>query len=225
MTHSKLSDAPDHKDGDIEDLKAILTYVIQTMSDETLKKFLVHFFESNVDFFFAPGARSDVRGHHSFKGGLAYHTLHAARLAGKISGHYSAIGIKNDRNLVVAGVLLHDVGKIDSYEWAPDFDVDGEYSHTKLGKLHHHIPIGFHKVLQGIKDFNLWQEALDEPQLSDDVANQLGHIILAHHGRKSWSSPVTPQNIEAYIVHSVEMMDSYVYKFNRGDDVRSIYDN
>jgi 3'-5' exoribonuclease len=226
LTHSsELSQAPFHIDGSLSELKSMFESIVQTISNETLRHFLVEFFEDNGDFFFAPGARSDKRGHHSFKGGLAYHTLTVAELAGKISDHYNGLGMANRRDLVVAGVLLHDIGKVDSYAWVPDLEEDGDYSHTKLGMLHHHIPIGFHKVLSAVEKFNETQSSLGRPRLDKEISTQLGHIILAHHGRKSWSSPVIPSTMEAYIVHSVEMMDSYVYKYNRGDDVRSIYDN
>jgi 3'-5' exoribonuclease len=215
--------------GQEELLADLFKLVVKNLKGETLGAFIKYFFAREDiagGFFSAPGARSDERGHHAFKGGLAYHTLTVALLATRISDHYNALGMDNDVDLVIAGVMLHDIGKIDSYEVVDDDESGGvKYSHTKLGKLHHHIPIGFHKVLMAIEDFNAEQKYVRQPELSQEVADQLGHIILSHHGRKSWSSPVTPQNIEAYIVHSVEMMDSYVYKYNRGDDVRSIYDN
>jgi len=228
--HSKLADAPCHPLGSTEILADLYKLVLSNFKDETLRTFIDYFFKREdiaATFFNAPGARSDERGHHSFKGGLAYHTLTVALLATRISDHYNALSMTNDTDLVIAGVMLHDIGKIDSYEWNEKLTADGpgRYTHTEIGKLHHHIPIGFHKVLTAIEDFNAEKEYLRQPGLSREIADQLGHIILSHHGRKSWSSPVTPQNVEAYIVHSVEMMDSYVYKFNRGDDVRSIYDN
>lgn len=221
---SKLSEAPDHPLGDRDTLEAMFFSLLEKVANVSLQRFLrfmLYDCEPRANrFFSAPGARSNERGHHSFRGGLAYHTITVAELASDICDHYESIGVSVDRDIVIAGVLLHDIGKIHCYEWNGE-----EYTHTKYGKLFHHIPVGYNLFLREVALFNEESFKLNRKYcVNGDIIDAIAHIILSHHGRLAWSSPVTPQTIEAYIVHSVEMMDAYVDKFNRGHDVRSIYD-
>lgn len=225
--------------GEYEPLLELFCDLVNSIRDHNISKFLRYFILSNVNthhkFFTAPGARGENPGHHSFKGGLAYHTLHAAKLAASIADHYNGLGIQVNKDIVIAGTILHDIGKIDCYEWQSE-PHDGEnpeefephYVHTKVSKMFHHIPHGFQMFMSAANEFNRMNAMYPDQfkhSLTEKKIQKLGHIILSHHGRKSWSSPVIPNFMEAYIVHAVEMMDSYVDKFNKGYDVRNIYDH
>lgn len=226
-----MSGPPEDERGDERKLLTLYNELVDEMRDHSISRFLNRELRDHHGrwklFITAPGARSENPGHHAFKGGLAYHTLTAAKVAGQIVDHYRSLGMAIKRDIVVAGVILHDVGKAWSYEWKENRTGKGEaigpgYIHTKESKLHHHIPIGFAKFMQWAAEFN----ALDGPHsLTEKKINHIGHIILSHHGRRSWSSPVVPNTIEAYIVHVVEMMDAFVDKYNKGIDVRDLYDH
>jgi len=209
--------------------------LVGEMRDHNIARFLDFSLRNNLNrwekFITAPGARSENPGHHAFKGGLAYHSLTAAQLGSTIVDHYRRLGMNVKRDIVVAGIILHDVGKAWCYEWkGQHLEYNGDeshlvepgYIHTKVSKLHHHIPVGFAKFMQWADEFN---RANGPHNLTEKKINHIGHIILSHHGRRSWSSPVIPNTIEAYIVHAVEMMDAYVDKYNKGCDVRDIYDH
>jgi 3'-5' exoribonuclease len=231
-----MSGPPEDLRGEPQKLLTLYNELVNEMRDHNISRFLNFTLRDDDDrwerFVTAPGARSENPGHHAFKGGLAYHTLTAAKLAGKIVDHYRGLGMSVKRDTVVAGVILHDIGKAWSYEWkdgprkefyhGKETEVEAGYTHTQVSKLHHHIPIGFAKFMQWAEDFN---NAGLAHNLTEKKINHLGHIILAHHGRRSWSSPVIPKTIEAYIVHVVEMMDAYVDKYNKGTEVRNLYDH
>lgn len=229
---TEKSSPPRDQRGDQRELLELYNSLVDDIRDHNISRFLNFSLRDHHGrwkaFVTAPGARSENPGHHAFVGGLAYHTLTAAKLAGEICDHYRNLGMSVKKDIVVAGIILHDIGKAWSYQWKEARTTDdgekipAKYEHTDISKLHHHIPIGFAKFMQWADEFN---RATGPHSLTEKKINHLGHIILAHHGRRSWSSPVIPKTIEAYIVHAVEMMDAYVDKFNKGHEVRDIYDH
>jgi 3'-5' exoribonuclease len=177
------------------------------------------------EFMTAPGATTG--NHHSFPGGLAYHVIHATELGHKICRHYQGLGFSVDADLVVAGILLHDIGKIKAYE-VKGQDVGGQWQIDKTSheKLYHHIPYGVIIINNLIDEYNNTVAAIEMGHfVSKDLKDKLLHIILSHHGRKSWSSPVIPQFLEAYIVHIVEFADGMIEKYADGIIPKDIYDH
>jgi 3'-5' exoribonuclease len=226
-----MSGPPDDPRGDQKKLLELYNELVDGIRDHNISQFLNFSLRDHHGrwgaFVAAPGARSEKRGHHAFKGGLAYHTLTAAKIAGQIVDHYRGLGMVIKKDIVIAGVIFHDIGKAWCYKWQENKTRDGliypaGYQHTSLSKLHHHIPIGFAKFMQWADEFN---RATGPHHLTEKKINHIGHIILSHHGRRAWSSPVVPNTIEAYIVHIVESMDAWVDKYDRGEDVRDLYDH
>jgi len=228
--------APEDPRGDGQALREMYQELVWSIRDHNISKFLDFCLGDRLDgmwedFITAPGARTENPGHHAFKGGLAYHTLTAAKVASQIVDHYRSLGMSVNKDIVIAGIILHDIGKVWSYEWLENRWKAGEkvgpgYSHTEASKLHHHIPIGFSWFMREAERFNTpLNGVIPKHTLTEKKINHIGHIILSHHGRRSWSSPVVPKTVEAYIVHVVEMMDAYVDKYNKGQDVRDLYDH
>ena len=102
-------------------------------------------------------------------------------------------------------------------------DPKTRYHHVPRSSLFHHIPMGYLDIARLAEKFNDSRER-EEHKLTQKKIDKLLHIILSHHGRRMWSSPVLPQFMEAYIVHSIEMMDGYVEKFSKGEVPSTIYD-
>lgn len=207
---------------DTEDLVAKL---LSEMRDNILCSFLQFVFcEVGNEYFKSPGARGQ---HHAYEGGLAFHSASAAQLGSNIADHYNSIGIKVNRDLVVAGILIHDIGKIYCYEKTDSSrekeTISGGYTHTQDGLMLHHIPMGYGLVLSLAEKFN-GSRKKDDHRIDAKKIRKLLHIILSHHGRRMWSSPVIPKFTEAYIVHAVEMMDGYIEKFSQGKPIDTIYD-
>jgi len=127
--------------------------------------------------------------HHAFLGGLIEHVLSVCALARMTAEHYANI----DYDLLIAGVILHDIGKI--YE----LNYERGFSYSSEGQLIGHISIAMRMIgdkLRGLPDF--------PPQLRTLVE----HMILSHHGQLEFGSPKLPQFPEALLLHYLDDMDS-----------------
>ena len=134
----------------------------------------------------APAAKSI---HHAFLGGLLEHVLSLCSLCSKVSGHYPAI----DCDLMIAGAVLHDIGKI--YE----LSYDRGFNYTTEGQLLGHILIAIRII--GDKMHAV-------PGFPVPLRNLLEHMVISHHGRLEFGSPKLPQFPEAILLHYLDDMDS-----------------
>jgi 3'-5' exoribonuclease len=134
----------------------------------------------------APAAKSV---HHNWIGGLIEHVLSLCSLAKFTSGHYAAI----DFDLLLAGVLLHDLGKIHELSYARSF------SYTTEGQLLGHIVIGLRMVDERIASI---------PDFPAPLRDLLLHLIVSHHGQLDYGSPKVPLFPEALLLHLLDNMDS-----------------
>lgn len=146
-------------------------------------------------------ASSAVSVHHVGAGGNLVHTCEVALLTSKIASGLQMLGYGVNKDLCLAGALLHDVGKIDTYE------IDGPAVNMSTdGTLSDHIALGFNRLQQSAV-----------AQQHPDVTRLLGHIILSHHGSKEFGSPVTPKFMEAYVVNyadSISAMMDVLRRYN-----------
>jgi len=138
--------------------------------------------------------------HHNYTGGLIEHTLDVWNLADRISGLYPG---RLDRDLLLCGAALHDVGKINSYRL-----VTGISERTDVGELLDHI------FISGSMVSNVWDAAVKGTVPADQAAEAarektlLLHIILSHHGKLEWGSPVLPRTPEALLVHYCDVLSA-----------------
>src|SRR3954470_10074513 len=135
--------------------------------------------------------------HQAYEHGLLEHSLSVAQGVSAISATFPGI----DRDVAVAGALLHDIGKIDAYE-----TVGGAHDLTDSGKLHGEIPLGYYRVRRAIEDI---------PGFPEDQAEALLHIILSHHGQLEHGSPVLPCTREATLVHMIDNLGGKLGSFDR----------
>jgi 3'-5' exoribonuclease len=136
-----------------------------------------------------------VSHHHAYVSGLLEHTLGVARLACGMVDASTSSGYGANRDLVVAGALLHDIGKIDSYRLSPAPEM------TVEGTVIDHIVLGYNRFSRLAEDFGL----------DEKYAAALGHIIVSHHGCKEFGSPVVPATPEAMIVSAADELDFKLY--------------
>ncbi|MEJ2656562.1 MAG: HD domain-containing protein [Desulfobacterales bacterium] len=136
----------------------------------------------------APAAK---KMHHAYIGGLLEHTLSMVSLADKIAGHYSGV----DRDLLLAGALFHDIGKIDEFEY--QFKID----YSDKGRLLNHIVIGMKMVDEKLSEIE---------QFPEDQVLLLKHMIVSHHGAREFGSPEPPKTIEAVLLNYIDEIDSKV---------------
>lgn len=129
------------------------------------------------------------KGHHGYMGGYAKHVLGVMRLARYISGTVPEDVV--DKDLVVAGAFLHDIGKFDAYSGL---------SQTMEGQLLGHIIPGVARLAR----------VLDGSGVDGTTAIFLAHIVTSHHDKKDWGSPKAPSCIEAEIVSHADLTDSRI---------------
>ena len=147
-------------------------------------------------FLTAPAA---VRMHHAYRHGLLEHSLQVAEAAAAVADRYPQV----QRDLVVTGALLHDVGKTEAY--GQDLMAPAV---TDAGRLHGEIVIG-HRILT-----DLMREQPDFPQ---GLSTRLQHILIAHHGEREKGSPAVPMTREAIIVHYCDDMTARIAAFDEAE--------
>lgn len=170
----------------LEELKARLDKYLNSFKDKDVEKItkavINHFYDRYVTF---PGA---VKVHHEFGSGILHHSLFMADVADAIAKIYTQV----DRDILVSGALLHDIGKTIEYE-NPIAPVQ-----TAEGKLCGHIAIGYAE----------FKRIVDELDIKSEVPLLLEHMILAHHGSLEFGSPVMPATREALLLSEIDMLDS-----------------
>ncbi|MGH9406511.1 MAG: 3'-5' exoribonuclease YhaM family protein [Terriglobia bacterium] len=127
--------------------------------------------------------------HHAFLGGLLEHVQSLAGLADLIANHYPWI----DRSLLLAGIVLHDLGKIE------ELSFDRSFRYSTRGQLLGHITLGMELVREKIRDI---------PDFPCHLRDQIAHMILSHHGRLEFGSPKEPMFPEALALHALDELDS-----------------
>jgi 3'-5' exoribonuclease len=133
----------------------------------------------------APAAKSM---HHAYLGGLLEHTLSILGMADRACGHYRGL----NRDLVVAGVFLHDVGK------TAELSYQRSIGYTDAGNLLGHIAIESEWISRVVGKI---------PGFPEELRLQILHIVLSHHGRLEFGSPVLPKTPEALLVHYLDDLD------------------
>ncbi|MDO9507998.1 MAG: HD domain-containing protein [Thermovirgaceae bacterium] len=136
-----------------------------------------------------------VSHHHAYVHGLLEHTLSVARGARALAETYKSSGVEMDLDIVTAGGLLHDIGKIESYK------LDPFPSMTIPGTVIDHIALGFSR----------FTDLAREHGLDGDLVTAIGHILISHHGRKEYGSPVLPATPEAMVVSSADELDFIMF--------------
>jgi 3'-5' exoribonuclease len=126
--------------------------------------------------------------HHAYRGGFLEHVLKVAEV-----GRSLALTYKADADLVVAGALLHDIGKLQELEY------DITTSYTRDGNLIGHITLGALQVADAIRKI---------PDFPEALRSALIHLIASHHGERDHGSPVEPMTVEAYILAAADNLDA-----------------
>ncbi|MBE0582388.1 MAG: HD domain-containing protein, partial [Desulfofustis sp.] len=172
-----------------DDMRSELERLIGTVRTPYLRSLLKRIFDSATGPLFqtAPAAKGI---HHAYLGGLLEHSLSMARVAALLAEHYRGI----NRDLLVAGALLHDIGKTEEL-----LNTTGVIDYTDVGRLKGHLVIGCEligRAARGVDGF------------PDDVLTHLQHLVLSHHGRLEFGSPVLPMTAEALLLSFIDDLDA-----------------
>jgi 3'-5' exoribonuclease len=174
----------------IGNLKLALRSAMKEVKNEWLVRLLKEFFLRDKDFQsrfeLAPAAKSM---HHAWLGGLLEHTIGVLQLVQQTAPLYPYL----DQDLLVAGALLHDIGKIEELSYEKSF------GYTSRGRLLGHIVIGVEMVREKVAKISGFPPAL---------LMLIEHLLLSHHGEYQWGSPKRPKIPEAVLLHYLDDLDA-----------------
>lgn len=186
---------------DVDELFAELRRAADSIGDQPLRHLVVTLLtEHEATIRVYPAAR---RHHHAFRGGFLEHTVSVLRtgiyLAEKYAAYYDQLSPPLNRDLIVAGCILHDIGKLHELRYD-----EMETIYTVPGELIGHILIGRDMVRDAAKKI---------PELNPELLLYLEHIIVAHQGLREWDSPKEPMLPEAFLVHHADDIDAKMNMF------------
>jgi len=190
-----LSDFLPASGRDLDSLYKEFEKIVSTIQNQYLRRLLELLMEDSS---LMEGLKKTPGGklwHHAYVGGLLAHTLKVVQICEMAANMYELV----NRDLLITGALVHDIGKISAYS------AKGFFDYTDEGRLVGHIVSGDEMIDKKI-------EAIDDFPLS--LALQLKHLILSHQGQLEFASPVLPQTVEAIILHYADEMDAKVDAFS-----------
>lgn len=193
----KRADFLPRSEKDLDELLNRLRDRISRLKNPFLKRLLDSFF-TDKDFLdhFIPAPAGKLW-HHNRLGGLLEHTLSVVEICDYVGGQYDLV----DKDLLLAGAILHDIGKVSEYDTSSGFI---EYSDE--GRLLGHIVIGQRMVDEKISQIQ---------GFPPELRKKLIHLILSHHGELEQASPVVPMTLEAIILYYADQLDSKADAFTR----------
>jgi 3'-5' exoribonuclease len=186
-----LADFLPETDRDINLMVEELQALVASLKDPDLARLLQAFFQDPellAQFRVAPAAKGM---HHVYLGGLLEHSLAVAKLVDAMIPLYQGL----NRDLLIAGALLHDVGKVREMTYMRSFDYSDE------GKLIGHITIGVEMLQERISSL---------PGFPVELGMLLKHMLLSHHGQYEYGSPKRPKTMEATILNYLDDLDSKI---------------
>ncbi|MBF4694127.1 3'-5' exoribonuclease YhaM family protein [Fusibacter ferrireducens] len=173
----------------------ILSFVHRMDSEDIKKLVLALLEEYKPKWMYYPAAKSN---HHAIKSGLLYHVLRMLRSGDVLCDIYKNL----NRDLVFAGVILHDIEKMNEMD-ANEVGVVGEY--TMEGQLLGHIIMGIKKI----------DQKCVELQVDREISLLIQHMILSHHYEAEYGSPKKPLIPEGELLHYLDMIDARMYDMNK----------
>ncbi|MCA9061987.1 MAG: HD domain-containing protein [Planctomycetaceae bacterium] len=150
-------------------------------------------------------APAGVKAHHAYSGGLLEHIVSMAEVAIRICEVHPRI----NADLLLMGVLLHDLGKIRELAWDPGL------LYTDEGQLLGHMNIANEILCEKLR---LAEQRIPGGEFSAETVLRLKHMILSHHGTLEFGSPRLPMTPEAIALHHIDNLDARLHEFTRAID-------
>ena len=135
-----------------------------------------------------------VKHHHAYAGGLLDHVVNLLRLADRVAPLYPDL----DRDLLLAGVLVHDIGK------TVELESEKGFSYTDSGQLLGHVLLGLEIVDEKIRAI----EARTGSAFDAETAVRVKHMIASHHGQLDFGAAKVPMTLEAVALHHIDLLDA-----------------
>ena len=177
--------------------------VVIPEDDYSLTALTVRLISKNSKAFSSSSAAKSM--HHNLMGGLLYHTYRMVKAAYSICDIYTTL----NRELLVCGTALHDIGKIEELSTSEL----GAANYTPDGRLFGHALIGIEMIDKMVAEAD--SAAGRETYNREDV-RLLKHLIASHHGTLEWGAISLPAVPEAMVLHNIDMIDSRMYMYEEG---------
>ena len=179
-------------DFDVEAYKNKLMNYIKAVRTPTLRRLLETMFSGNLYDAFVHNP-AGMKLHHAYIGGLLQHSIDVTDLAVAMADRIEGV----DKDLVIAGALLHDIGKV------KEISSEIGFPYTNAGRFMGHIAMTSMMVQEAAIKLNIPAQRLE----------QLQHILLSHHGENEKGSPVACATREAFIVHYADEINAIMNQF------------
>ncbi len=196
-----LADFLPHTDQDVSQLLARVRSLLMRLGNPHLRGLIECFLMDDDfvrDFCRAPAG---VRNHHAYVGGLLEHVANMLEVADRIAPLYRDV----DRDLLLAGVFFHDIGKVRELSYGRMFN------YTDEGQLVGHLVIGVEMVNEKVAQV---PDLTGEP-FPKELLLRIKHMILSHHGTYEFGSPRLPMTPEAIALHHLDNLDAKVHLYAR----------
>jgi 3'-5' exoribonuclease len=146
-------------------------------------------------------APAGIKNHHAYHGGLLEHIVTLMQVSERILPFYPVV----DHDILIVGLLLHDLGKVDELTY------DRTYAYSDEGQLIGHLVMGVEMLTAKIQEA---EKLTDEP-FPTELKLRLKHIIVSHHGTLEFGSPKVPMTPEALFLHHVDNLDAKMHAITR----------
>ena len=200
----ELADFLPHTEQDISKLYERLCTLLRSLDDPHLRALAECFL---IDHELMRGyckAPAGVRNHHAYLGGLLEHVVNLMEAADRIAPLYPEL----NRDLLLMGVFLHDVGKV------RELNYDRAFSYSDEGQLVGHLVLGVEMLGEQVRRV---PDLTGEP-FPVELLLRLKHLIVSHHGALEFGSPTVPMTPEAIALHYLDNLDAKIHTFTR--DIR-----
>ena len=182
-------------------LIARLREILFAMENPHLRALVECFLIDDAFFRKLTSAPAGIKNHHAYQGGLLEHVVTLLNLADRITEFYPEI----DRDLLLTGIFLHDIGKLDELSY------DRAFAYTDEGQLVGHLVMGVEMLRDKVEQTT---ELTGEP-FPNELLLRLKHMIVSHHGSYEFGSPKLPMTLEAVALHYLDNFDAKIHAFSR----------
>lgn len=186
---------------DLDRLVRRLIEMLRSMDDPHLRNLAECFLVDEEFMQKFTQAPAGVKHHHAYHGGLLEHVVTLMELVLRVADLYDQL----DRDLLLMGAFLHDMGKI------AELSYDRGFSYTDEGQLLGHLVLAVGMLDRKLEDV---VRLAGEP-VPEETALRLKHMIVSHHGSYEFGSPKLPMTLEAVALHQLDNLDAKIYSFDQ----------
>ena len=191
-----MSDFEEDRSEASERQMARVDELLRNLGNQDLRELMICFLDDEPLIKAFTRAVAGVKIHHAFRGGLLEHVSTLMEAADQISKLYPFL----DRDLLLAGVFLHDLGKV------REISIEGSFSYTDEGQLLGHIVLILEELETKVSEF------VDRTgrEFDADLLLKLKHLVVSHHGSLDTGSPRVPMTVEAVALHHLDNLDARI---------------